>query len=162
MVIVSGSTTSPVVHDRRRIELVDESLPRQPYHAVAEGGWASDIIEAVADSARAAVSGALAAAAAAAAGDVAAVGVVATERRIPEQLDQILRSHALLHAAEGQLFEQAVIEAGDDAGLRVHVIDPASINVAPAVDGLGRTIGAPWQKDHKWATTAALAAVGSA
>ena len=90
-----------------------------------------------------------------------AVGVVATERRIPPSLDQVLASHALLHAAEGQLFERAVIEAADDAGLVVHVVEPKSIKVSAAVEGLRRSIGAPWQKDHKWATTAALAALAS-
>ena len=67
----------------------------------------------------------------------------------------------LLHAAEGQLFERAVIEAADDAGLLVHVVEPKSIKVSAAVEGLRRSIGAPWQKDHKWATTAALAALAS-
>jgi hypothetical protein len=145
------------VLDRIRIELVDESLPRQPYHAVAEGGWPSSIIEAVAESARLAVAEALDAIARA-----EALGVVGTERRIPPRLDQILGSHALLHAAEGQLFERAVIEAANDAGLPVHVVEPGSITVAPAVESLGRSLGPPWQKDHKWATTAALTALASA
>jgi hypothetical protein len=158
MVVASGSPASPVIHDRRRVELVDGSLPRQPYHAVAEGGWPSTTIEAVAGSARRAISQALAPVTAAGA---ATVAVVAAGRRIPPGLDQILKSHALLHAAEGQLFERAAIEAADDAGLPVLVVEPGSIQVAPAVDGLGRTIGPPWQKDHKWATTAALTAAGS-
>jgi hypothetical protein len=161
MVIVSGSPNTPLVHDRRRIALVDDSLPRQPYHAVAESGWPNSIIEAVAEAARQAVSQALATGATAVGTDVVAVGVVATERRIPAHLDQILRSHAYLHAAEGQLFERAVIEAGHDAGLPIHVVDPGSITVTPAINGLGGSIGPPWQKDHKWATAAALMAVGS-
>jgi hypothetical protein len=154
LVVASGSPSSPVVLDRRRIELVDDSLPRQPYHAVAEGGEPSSIIEAVVESARNAISKALEAV-----DDADAVGVVATERRIPPRLDQILGSHALLHAAEGQLFERVAIEAADDAGLRVHVVEPGSIKVAPAVDALRRSIGPPWQKDHKWAATVALTAL---
>jgi len=156
LVVVSGSDASPVLLDRRRVELLDDPLPRQPYHAVAEGGLPASVIDAVAEAARNSVAEALRSIARA-----DALGVVATERRIPRTLDQILRSHALLHAAEGHLFERAVIEAAADAGLCVHVVEPISIRVSEAVDALGRSVGPPWQKDHKWATIAALAALGS-
>jgi hypothetical protein len=154
LVVVSGSTGSPVLLDRRRIELVDQSLPRQPYHAVAEGGWPRSVIDKVANAASTAVVQALRPVTRA-----DAVGVVATERPIPTGLDQILASHALLHAAEGRLFERAVIDAAGDADMGVHVVEPGSIEVPPAVDALRRSVGPPWQKDHKWATTAALAAL---
>jgi hypothetical protein len=157
LVLVSGSRSAPVVLDRRRVELVDHSLPRQPYHAVAERGLPESVIDAVAHAARGAAADALQSV-----GRADAVGLVATERRIPPNLDQILASHALLHAAEGQLFEQAVIEAAHDAGVLVHVVEPKSIKVSAAVDGLRGSLGTPWQKDHKWATTAALAALTSA
>ncbi len=157
LVVVSGSAGSPVVLDRRRVELVDESLPRQPYHAVAEGGWPPGTIDAVARQARRAVAAALRSLT-----HADAMGVVATDRRIPPSLEQVLSSHALLHAAEGQLFERAVIEAGDDAGVRVLAVDPRSVTVPAAVETLGRSLGPPWQKDHKWATTAALMALASA
>ena len=55
-----------------------------------------------------------------------------------------------------------MIEVCDDAGLDVHVVDPRSIKVSAAVEDLWRSVGVPWQKDHKWATTAALAALTSA
>jgi hypothetical protein len=154
LIIVSGSAAAPVVLERRRVELVDGSVPRQPYHAIAEAGWPPSTVDEVAQQARDAVTAALRSAA-----PVDALGVVATERRIPPDLDRILASHALLHAAEGHLFERAVIEAADDAGLPVHVVDPRSLAVPAAVETLGRTLGPPWQKDHKWAATAALAAL---
>jgi hypothetical protein len=154
LVVVSGSSSAPVVLDRRRVELVDRSLPRQPYHAVAERGAPRGTIDAVAKAASGAAARAVASVARA-----DAVGVVATERRIPSDLDRILASHALLHAAEGHLFERAVIEAAADAGLAVHVVEPRTIEVPPAVEALRAVVGAPWQKDHKWAATAALAAV---
>jgi hypothetical protein len=157
LVVVSGSTASPIVLDRRRVELVDESLPPQPYHAVAEDGSPPSVIDNVTDAARNAVAGVLQSVT-----RVDAVGVAATERSIPTNLDQILASHTLLHAAEGHLFERAVIDAARDAGLHAHVVDPKSIDVPPAVNTLRRSIGPPWQKDHKWAATAALAALASA
>lgn len=154
LVVVSGSPGSPVVLDRRRVALVDESLPRQPYHAVAESGLPGSVIDAVAEAASNAVSAALRSNA-----GTDAVGVVASERRIPASLHQILGSHALLHAAEGHLFERAVIEGAEAVGLRVHVVEPKSIVVPAVVDALRTSIGPPWQKDHKWATIAALAAL---
>jgi hypothetical protein len=156
LVVVSGSALAPVVLERRRVELVDESLPRQPYHAVAEHGASRDVIDAVAHAATELAARALESVARA-----DAVGVVASERRIPPSLDQVLASHALLHAAEGHLFERAVIEAAADAGLPVHVVDPKTLAVPAAVDGLRSSIGPPWQKDHKWAATAALTALAS-
>jgi hypothetical protein len=123
---------------------------------VAEGGWQRSVIDEVAAAARTAVEDALRSAVGA-----AGVGLLAAERRIPASLDQILGSHALLHAAEGQLFESAVIDAACDIGLAVHVVEPGSIRVPAAVDALGRSVGPPWQKDQKWATTAALTALWS-
>jgi hypothetical protein len=154
LVVASGAPSAPVVLDRRRVELLDESLPRMPYHAVAEFGYPLPVIDEVVRSAHEAATRVLQTV-----GRVDAVGLVATERRIPESLDQILASHALLHSAEGHLYERAVIEAADDVGLPVHVVAPASIQVPTAVDELRQSLGAPWQKDHKWATTAALAAL---
>jgi hypothetical protein len=143
-----------VVLDRRRVELVDQSLPRQPFHAVAEGGLPRSVIEAVTQAAATAVARVLRSVA-----RTDAVGVVATERRLPPSLDQILASHTLLHAAEGRLFERAVIDVAADARLPVHVVEAKSIEVSAAVESLRSSIGPPWQKDHKWAMTAALAAL---
>jgi hypothetical protein len=136
--------------------MVEPSMPRQPYHAVAEYGSPTNVIDVVTDAARRAAVEALRSMP-----RVDVVGLVGTERRIPGSLDQILASHALLHAAEGQLFERAVIEAANDAGLSVHIVEPRSIEISESVDALRRSVGAPWQKDHKWATTAALAALAS-
>jgi hypothetical protein len=151
---MSGSRAAPTVVERRRVELVADPLPRQPYHAVAEAGWPATVIDDVARAATAAIGDALRSIA-----RTAALGLIATERKIPAGLDRILASHTLLHSAEGQLFEHAVIEAGNDMGVPVHVFDPKAITVPAHVDLLGRQLGPPWQKDHKWAATAALTAL---
>src|SRR5579884_288029 len=156
MVIVRGSSLAPVVLDRRRIDLTSAGLPTQPYHAVAEGGAARSIIAQVEGSAAEAVRSAVSSVS-----GVVAVGVVAADRALPTDLDAILRVHARLHAAEGALYENAVIEAGTAAGLAVHVVAPDAIAVSRVVEDLRATVGPPWQKDHKWAATAALAALDS-
>ena len=154
MVAVAGSRHSPVVLDRRRIELVDGPLPRQPYHAVAGDGAPRSVIEQVEDAARRAARAVIAARP-----EAVAVGVIAAERRLPEDLDQILRAHTWLHAAEGRLYERAVIEAADEAGLYVNVVGPDAVVVSPELEALRATIGSPWQKDHKWAAAVALDAL---
>ena len=103
-------------------------------------------------------------------GPVAAVGVVGGNRRLPTELPRILASHALLHASERDLYEQAVIEGATRAGLPVTTVpatgklfDHASgvlgVALEPALAALGKSIGPPWQKDHKEATAAGLVAL---
>jgi hypothetical protein len=38
------------------------------------------------------------------------------------------------------------------------LVAPASVRISPVVEELRKTIGAPWQKDHKLATAVALVA----
>lgn len=156
MVVVAGSPRSPEVLGRHRVELVGDSLPRQPYHAVAEDGAPPVLIAAVEKQARRALEDAIRSVPAA-----VAVGVIGAERRLPDDLDQILGSHARLHAAEGRLFELAVIDAAADAGITAHVVGPDAVVVSPELEGLRSSIGSPWQKDHKWAAAAAMAALGA-
>jgi len=124
-----------------------------PYHAIVKGVSPREIIAQVeadaADKAFDALRGMR---------DAAAIGLVAAERRIPGDLDRILASHALLHAAEGDLYEQAIMGAAARAGLPVHVVDPKT-TIRPELDDLRRVIGPPWQKDHKLAATAAFLAL---
>jgi hypothetical protein len=102
-------------------------------------------------------------------GPVAAVGVVGGGRRLPA-LPRILAKHALLHAAERDLYERGVIAGATRAGLPVTTIpatgtlfDDASravgVALGPSLASLGKSIGPPWQKDHKEATAVALVAL---
>ena len=154
MVVMTGSRPAPVLVDRRRIELIGAGLPRQPYHAVAEDGAPAAVIAEVTSSARRAAVAALRSVP-----GVGSVGVVAPPRALPADLDAILRSHARLHAAEGRLYEVAVMEAASDLGLALYVADPAAIEVTAEVEAIRRSAGPPWQKDHKWAAAAALGAL---
>ena len=155
LVAVGGSTVRPEVLDRQRVELVDGSLPRQPYHAVAEDGMARDIIVRVE---RMALETAITATATARERFGAeAVGVVGRHRHIPDDLDKVLSTHMLLHAAEGELYEVALLEAASHLGLRVALVDPDQVTISAALEAAGKALGPPWQKDHKLAAAAALA-----
>jgi len=161
MVAVTGSAGAPVVLGRRRIELLDGVLPTQPYHAVAASylsrGEAAELITGVEALAATRAAAALAEAAAGLRADgfsLAEVAVVVKDRRLPDELDRILASHALLHAAEGELYEEALAEGALLAGLLPRrLVSPRSIH--PTLEAAGRALGAPWQKDHKMAAAAA-------
>jgi hypothetical protein len=161
LVAVREPESSPEVLARRRVELVDGSLPKQPYHSIAERGLSvragEALIARVEKMARA--SAVAATESVLETGAVDAVGVVGRVRRIPDDLEKILASHALLHAAEGELFERALIDAAEHLGLRAFMLEPAAIRISAAVDGAGKVLGPPWQKDHKLAAGVALAAL---
>jgi hypothetical protein len=160
MVVVEGSAAAPVVLARQRVTLIDGALPRQPYHAASDGGMslaeASRLIAKVELAAERAARAATRDAAKGFGAD--AVAVVGGGRAIPRELERILASHPLLHAAEGALYEEAVAEAARANGLRVELVPPGDLVVSGALDALGRQIGPPWQKDHKLAAAAALRA----
>jgi hypothetical protein len=161
LVALRGPVSFPQILARRRIELVDDSLPRQPYHAVAEEGLSlragEALIARVEKTARAAAIAATESVRNECGVDV--VGVVGRVRVIPDDLEKILASHALLHAAEGDLYERVLIDAATHIGLNALVLEPASIEIPAAVESGGKTLGPPWQKDHKLAAGVGLAAL---
>lgn len=170
---VSGSAASPVILRRDRITLVEDESVREAYHAAAGVPLAEApaVIESVEVAATAAAAEAVRDLASALDG-VVAVGVVGGGRRLPDELPKRLATHALLHASERVLYEQAVIRGATDAGLPVttlpatgklleHASDVLGVPLGPAPAGIGEAVGPPWQKDHKEATAAALVALAS-
>ena len=76
-------------------------------------------------------------------------------RRIP--LERILASNQLFHTAEAEVLQDAFVEAADRLDLpcrRVAFADAEGDDVWSYVDGLAKSAGRPWQKDHKFAATA--------
>jgi hypothetical protein len=93
--------------------------------------------------------------------------LLSSARPLPD-LEAILASHPLIHTAEGEFFRQAFRSAFEKlkipvTGIRARDIDDTSAKAfgkaAPAIqkriDGMGRTLGAPWTKDEKMAALAA-------
>jgi hypothetical protein len=100
--------------------------------------------------------------------------LLASGRPLPE-LEKILKSHALIHTADGELFREALRSASTRCGLRVTCTKErellercaeafflrAPVLLRRATE-LGRGFGAPWSQDEKYATLAAwLALSGS-
>lgn len=170
-------SAEPLVRDRRRLELCDPALPRQAFHA-ASGlpiEQAREVIIQVERSATATSEKELRRLVHDLAGQghrVRAVAISVPTSSVPHDLSTILRSHPLLHAAEGELYSEALADAAQAAGLPMVrfttknlVGDAASaLDCSPAtmmeiVVKLGHGLGAPWAKDQKEAAMAALLAL---
>ena len=179
LVAVTGGVEQTKILLRRRLELLpaDESIPRFVYHSAAEMNPAE--------------SAALVKRAAAGAQKTAAVvlkeaveelrrmgvavhsaGIPTGSTTLPDELDRILKSHPLIHAAEGALFQRAVAHACETCGLKVTTVrerelmtraaevygtEPARLRAS--LDALRKTAGAPWSADQKTATAAAWLAL---
>jgi hypothetical protein len=158
---------------RRRIQTCPESLPRQAYHAVAEEGFPRTIVEEVSAAARQLAGEALTAARVEAP-SLAAAGIAMGRTAVPADPDRVLSSHMLLHAAEGEMYRDALSEAADTAGLRVvrflnkEVRSEAAAALRWQLEQLdewlaaaGKALGAPWTKDEKDASAAAMLALAT-
>ena len=98
--------------------------------------------------------------------------LLAAGRPLPS-LANILAAHALIHAAEGEFFRNAVQKACESSKISVARIRERELDgvvgttfgdrasrLEHRVASLGRSIGPPWTKDHKLATLAAAVIVG--
>lgn len=100
----------------------------------------------------------------AAVGTLDAVGVVIGDHPVPESIPAILASHPLMHAAEGQLYRNALLDATARVGLRGiglargQAAHKLAGDLAGPVRRLGTAAGPPWRKEHKLAAVAALTA----
>jgi len=166
---------------RGRIELLppDESVPRFVYHEAAEMPLARATAlvkrarEASQKVARLALTDTLRDLESRGA-KAAVCGVLAGSTPVPDDLFRILRSHPLIHAAEGALFLQAIVSACESCGLTVTAVREREVWARAAaawgliepelrkeMDALRKAVGAPWSADHKTAAAVALLALSS-
>ena len=159
-IALSGAAAAPVFLGRSEFELVPPGLVTQPYHAAADmdpGAAARMIAEVERAAEQAAAAGLRALAGTLPAGPITGVAVVVKAVSVPGNLADILRSHAWMHAAEGQLYRQAVLAAAAEGGWTAHAADqPALPAIEPTVAELGRAAGRPWRRIEKDAARAAI------
>jgi hypothetical protein len=90
--------------------------------------------------------------------------VIVGDFPVPDSLAAILASHTLMHAAEGAMFRDAMLDAATTAGVRAVGVSRTAAtgrldgDLAGQVAGVGIAAGRPWRKEHKLATVAALMA----
>ena len=170
-VAISLDQRSPVVIDRRRIEMADRSKHGsvQPYHAASELDLkkAELFIRSCLDQATSLASEALR--------DTIGhlnksgyrtigSGILQASGRPTTTLAATLASHAMIHTAEGEHFREALAQASEECDLPVTRVKerelyvfaerslslPAS-ELAATIAGLGKTVGPPWRQDEKLA-----------
>jgi hypothetical protein len=168
-VLLGGVPQHPRVLARERLELCEAAEPqsRQPYHALEalplpEARQRLAHFEARAGALARAAVGALKERAGAAGAALLAAGILDASGRGGTDLEAILASHALIHAAEGQHFRAALADACQSLGLRVTRLPRRELDACAAaalgrspqeltatVHALGAPLGAPWGADQK-------------
>jgi hypothetical protein len=181
VVAVSAETpASVVVLDRRRVEMMpgkDPGSPRFVYHAARElrRDAAERLIRESTELSVAKAEAALQAAVEELASRdlvVVASGLLAGNAPSATSLEAILASHALVHAAEGELFRGAIRGACAALGIPVTEVRAKELGpraaralgippakVAQELAAIGRAAGRPWAKDQKDSCLAACVAL---
>jgi hypothetical protein len=88
--------------------------------------------------------------------------------KLPDNLEDILKVHARMHAAEGNFYRGVVASACGVVGLQVHrvverelpalvgdLLDANASAVEARLKAMGAKLGPPWSEDYKLATLAA-------
>ena len=164
------------VLERRRIELIEEAWGKFPYHGAQQLGGEdgrAQVKRVSAAARRLALEEVLAAVERVreAGHPVVACGVLVGEPMPAWSLEEIIAVHPRMHRAEGALFRQVLLDAGEAAGLATlaipqkrllceaeAILGRSAAELDVGLNGLRKALGAPWGKDQKGATLAALMA----
>ncbi|MCA8914395.1 MAG: hypothetical protein KDB90_03205 [Planctomycetes bacterium] len=157
--------------DRRRVALIDEGLPCLPHHHEAQGKPEAEgvaLVKRVQQSAEKHAATCLDALAKSLSGEIGEIAL----RTLPKLPDTIAGRIASYHAqtrADGVMYREAVAKAARDRGWAVYWFDAKTVFTdaertfkrGPIEELFKQTkaqLGPPWQKDHKLAMAAAIAA----
>ena len=160
--------------DRRRVELVGSGLPKYPYHHDAQQlplDEAEALIARVADSARACAGACFEALAASVSVPIVTIALRVSPA-LPATVAERLSNYQARNVADSVLYRDALARAATARGWRVHYFDARNVasraasalgrrSIQELVESTGAALGPPWQKDHKLAMAAALAARAS-
>lgn len=171
LVAVAGSLESPEVVARRRIEIADPGIrgSKQPFHAAEplEFPDAKAFLDRCEESTRKLTGDALKAAIDGLRDrrfEPAGCGIILGSGRTLPPLEAILKSHALIHTAEGEFYRTAVVQAAERLGLRVFGMKEKEMcahaqGLIARLAEIGKSIGPPWTQDQKYAALVAWMAL---
>ena len=180
LVVLGGPVESPMLVERRRIEIADPAIAgsKQPYHA-AEGLNLQDaetLINACTERSLELATEAVDVAirdAKQKGYQVSTSGILAGSGRAVPALNKILASHPLLHTAEGELFRNAITLACGNHRLSVVAVKEKELMsraqselrisgelIERHLQRMGKAIGTPWRQDEKLASVVAWMALG--
>jgi hypothetical protein len=173
LVVVGGSPARPEILLRCRADLADpHGRVRKNAYQASRGLKPSDAATRVAAAERVAGEHAAAALEAIAQEHEVRVCAVVTGAFAGAPLESILASHALAHAAEGKLYQEALLRGATSLGLDAVSVTRRSIweqgesalgigreELKSRLDGLRAELDAPWAEDQKLAALAAWIAL---
>jgi hypothetical protein len=157
--------------DRRRVELVDEGLPKLPHHHEAQAlplDEAVELVERVRASAERHAKLGLDTVAMAVSRRI--VGVALRERpRLPPTIAERLKDYRAQNVADWVMYREALAAAAEARGWAVHWYDAKKVfdvtsevlrvkNLDAHFLQVRSSVGPPWTKDHKLAMAAAIVA----
>lgn len=160
--------------DRRRVELLDQGLPSLPHHHDAQAlplPEAVDLIERVRASAERHARARLDALAGAVSHEIIGMALRACPP-LPASVAERLTNYRAQNVADTVMYRHALADAASARGWLVHWYEARHV-LAEAASALGRksiddllaktrsAVGPPWQKDHRMAMAAAIAAAGA-
>jgi hypothetical protein len=169
-VVLGSSITAPQILERGRMELCDASIKgsKQPFHEAEPMKFAA--AEKYISTCRAST-GALAQTVlrmlVAGHGMLRACCVLTASGRPLPGLREILASHALIHAAEGEFYRDAIVGAAERVGVPCFKVRERDVEAAAdrlpgneadrraRLADFGKRVGSPWRQDEK------LAAIGA-
>lgn len=154
--------------DRRRVDLVDEDLPKLPHHSEGQGLPLDEAVELVE---RVRVSAERHAVVALDAVSIAVPRILGVALRkcqpLPPTIAERIQDYRAQNVADWVMYRKALASAAEGQGWPVHWYDAktalAAASQALRVENLDahffrvrRAIGPPWDKDHKLAMAAAI------
>jgi hypothetical protein len=171
MVVLNGSAAGLQVLARSRVELIDAHDPqsKQPYHAVEfmcveEATGRLDGYMAVARTLAQEAIRTQERDLQERGFQLKSIGILDSASRKPSSLSSILSSHALIHAADGNHFRNALATAAELLGIQVRRIPARALHdqaldrlrlpqkkVLDTVNELALQVGPPWGADQKQA-----------
>lgn len=166
--------------DRRRIELTERDLPTHPHHH--EGSWAVGrylntpgarrmsfseavaLVERVRASAERGARQALEALAASVSVPIARIAIRACPD-LPATTEERIADNRAQTVADSVMYRQAIAAAAAARGWSVHWYDREAVlgreDINAFLQVMGRSIGPPWQAQHKLAAAAAIVAAAN-
>jgi hypothetical protein len=92
--------------------------------------------------------------------EVIGAGIIAGSPKPLPPVEAILRSHALVHAAEGELYRRMIARGCEGCGIPVKWVALKGPGArADSIAAMGKKSGRPWAADQKEAALAALIAL---
>jgi hypothetical protein len=179
LVCVSVKDGSPEVIDRRRVELIEPGLPKQPYEHDTVGMNATEaerLVQEVRDSAAHCAERALSRLRSGLGTTSEIVSIALRTAPLPRLPGSVAEVHASWHVmarADAMLYHDALCTSAASLGINVDTFvrgeerpraAEATATTAERLDrflsGLRASLGPPWQQDHQAAAARAIAALG--